>query len=271
MLALAAVGYLVFVFLEATAQLERQDRQLDEQQELIDQKQTFGAAMASLVEVTEEFDGVLAASVVPVDQYRHLIVKAWAHRWDASALDRDIADARAAEDELLEVLAAAEVEASTNVSGTVNESVIDRLGAGFVATAFDDADSLCESDVLGCVHGANPLIVHFDAADNAQPYLTDWLRTGLAYHEFAHVLQFTNPEPTETALEFFDGDAETMADCFALTYLDGWTLDHRIWVSSYEYWDVSMGYGYTCNATQKQAVRDWYGDLGFEPGPISHE
>ena len=99
--------------------------------------------------------------------------------------------------------------------------------------------------------------------------MTDWLRTGIAYHEFAHVLQFTNPGPTDTALESFDGDTETMADCFALTYLDGWTLDHTIWINRYRYWEVSIGYGYTCNETQRQVVRDWYGQLGFQSRPIT--
>ena len=51
--------------------------------------------------------------------------------------------------------------------------------------------------------------------------MNDWLRTGLAYHEYAHVLQFNNPEQTETAVESFGGDWETMADCYALTFLPG--------------------------------------------------
>ena len=70
-------------------------------------------------------------------------------------------------------------------------------------------------------------------------------------------------------LEAFGGDSETMADCFALTYLDGWTLDHEIWVSPTQYWDVSIGYGYTCNETQKQAVRDWYASSGSASSAIS--
>jgi hypothetical protein len=60
-----------------------------------------------------------------------------------------------------------------------------------------------------------------------------------------------------------------MADCFALTYLDGWTLDHRVYVSDYEYWDVSIGYGYTCDESQRQVIRDWYAQLGPQLGEIS--
>ncbi len=68
----------------------------------------------------------------------------------------------------------------------------------------------------------------------SQPWMTDFIQTGIAYHEFAHVLQFTNPEATDAAVAAFGGDVETMADCYSLTYLLGWTLDHTVWVSSFE-------------------------------------
>jgi hypothetical protein len=99
--------------------------------------------------------------------------------------------------------------------------------------------------------------------------MTEWLRTGVAYHEFAHVLQMMNPAPTEQALEHFAGDDETMADCFALTYLDGWTLEHRVWINRHDYWDIDIGYGHVCDDAQKQAVQDWYGTLGFQLEPIT--
>src|SRR5690606_31126204 len=105
--------------------------------------------------------------------------------------------------------------------------------------------------------------------DTTQPWMTDFIRTGLSYHEFAHVLQFTNPQQTETALEAFKGDHERMADCFALTYLKGWKLDHQVWINDYQYYDVSVGYGYTCNSTQRTAIREWYESLPFQSRPIS--
>ena len=79
----------------------------------------------------------------------------------------------------------------------------------------------------------------------------------------------TNPEQTELALEAFSGDDETMADCYALTYLDGWTLEHKVWITSYSWWDVNVGYGYTCDDTQRQAIVTWYDSLGFTAAPIS--
>jgi hypothetical protein len=225
--------------------------------------------MQGLMSTASGFDGVLMTSLVPLDHYQAVASRAWVHRWDPDALDRDIAEILTAADDLDALRAAANTQATTNSTGTTYETVIDQLGGGFVASVIDDADALCEDDVLACVSSDDPYTVHFDATDSELPYMTDWLRTGLAYHEFAHVLQMTNPEPTETARTFFDGNVETMADCFALTYLDGWTLDHRIWANKYQYWDVSIGYGHVCDDTQRQAVRDWYQQLGVEVRPIS--
>lgn len=268
----AALGLLAFGYIQLTNAndlIEQQDRELQQQRDLIDKKETFSAAMQSLQNKAAEFDGVRLTAVVPVDEYQILASQAWAHRWNSFELDGDIAEAQAAEQHLVDLLAAASTQATTNVTGTTNEAVIDSLGGGFVASVVDDADTLCESDVLACVVSSDPYTVHFDAADTTLPYMNDWLRTGLAYHEFAHSLQMTNPGPTAIALESFGGDSETMADCFALTYLNGWTLDHKIFVSSNEYWQVSIGYGYTCNDAQKQVIRDWYEPLGFHAQPIT--
>lgn len=262
---LATLGVLALSLLR----LDEARTEIEEQRELIDKKETFSAAMQELVAKASELDGVLFGSIVPHSAHVSLANRGWDHRWNSDALDRDTADVRKATEQLETVLAGARDQAATNATGTTYEAVIDQLGGGYVATAIDDADGLCETDVLGCVISSDPYTVHFDAKDTSLPYMTDWLRTGLAYHEFAHVLQMTNPAATNTAVEAFGGDSETMADCFALTYLDGWTLDHTIWVSDFEYWEVSMGYGYTCDETQRQAVRDWYGELGFHAEPIA--
>lgn len=271
--ALAAVigtlAYYLIQLSEANDLIDEQQQQLEEQGDLLDRKETFGAAMETLLSTAQEFDGVLMASIVPTETYERMARQAWVHRWDATAVDRDIENVVEATAELEDLLAAASIEASTNVTGTVFETATDQLGVGFVASLLDDADTFCGDDVLACVSSEDPYIVHFDAADNTVPYMTDFLRTGIAYHEFAHVLQITNPVVTKTALDAFGGDDENMADCFALTYLDGWKLHHRVWVSSYQYWEVDIGYGYTCNEPQKQVIRDWYGQLGYTTAPIS--
>jgi hypothetical protein len=242
---------------------------IDQQKDLIDKKETFSAAMQKLTETANEFDGVLFKDIVPQSRLQGLADRGWEHRLSGAALDVDTNEVRSTTDELAEILATAKEQAATNSSGTKYEAVIDSLGSGFVTAVVDDADTLCEDDVLGCVLSDDPYTVHFDAADSKLPYMTNWLRTGLAYHEFAHVLQLTNPEATETALEAFKGDEEKMADCYALTFLKGWTLDHTIWVSDVEYWEVSIGYGYTCNSSQRQVVRDWVEQVGYSSAPIS--
>lgn len=243
-------------------ELRDKDRELEEQRELIDRKETFGAAIGELLGEVAAYEGIPLDSLIPWDDYQSLTLQAWSGRWDAEALDESIAAVRRSREALVAAREAAEADASVNVSGSVYEATFDRLGLGFVDWRLDDADALCGGDVLACVISTEPRVVHIDAADDAHPSMTDWIRTGIAYHEFAHVLQFANPAPTYIALKAFDGDDEVMADCFALTYLDGWTLDHRVWVSSNEYWDLSVGYGHTCDASQQQAVREWRESLG---------
>ena len=271
---IAACVFLVLYFLQlndANDRIADQEQKIKEQQELIDKKETFGAAMEGLLDTADQLDGTLFGTLVPTSSYQLTATRAWTHRWEADELDADIEKVAEANDELDALIASAATEASTNTTGSVYESVIDQLGTGYVSSLLYDADTFCESDVLACVDPADPYVVHFDLADNNTEYTNDVIRTGVAYHEFAHVLQITNPEATSEALTAFSGNDETMADCFALTYLPGWKLDHRIWVSSYSYWDVSVGYGYTCNESQRQVVRDWYAKLGYTPAPISQE
>lgn len=272
-IALAAAGatltYYLIRLAEANAVIEKQQKQIEEQTDLLDQKETFGAAMGNLLDTAREFDGVLMASIVPTDDYRRFARQAWVHRWDADAVKRDTANVVDAETELQELLTDANEQASTNETGSAFESTTDKLGRGFVASLLENADKFCGRDVLACVSSSDPYVVHFDAGDNAKPYMTDWLRKGIAYHEFAHVLQATNPVATKRALDSFDGNDETMADCFTLTYLKGWKLHQRIWVNSYQYWEVDIGYGYTCTASQKQVIREWYGQLGYTTGTLS--
>ena len=276
---LATGGFLAFYLFQldqANAVIERrddtidkQDRTIEEQEDLIDKKETFGDAMADVLGTASKFNGTVVGDVVQADSITWVADKAWSHRWDADQLDNDIAEAKDIADELDALLLEAEAQAASNTTGSAYETTIDLLGGGLVSSVIDDADTFCSRDVIACVSSVDPRLVHFDAADHALPYMTDWLRTGIAYHEFAHVLQFTHPEETTIALESFSGDEETMADCFALTYLDGWTLDHTVWVSSREYWEVSLGYGYTCDGTQKQAVRNWYDSLVYTVEPVT--
>ena len=259
-LALIAVGVLFWL---AYQRLQDALIVIEDQKEVIDEKENFSAAMTELLGSAAQFEGQKVGSLVNPDQFDVLASRAYAQRHDASALARIADDVRATKTTLDEKFAAAAEQRANNASGTTYESVIDSLGGGFVTTSVDDADSLCESDVLGCVTSDNPLVVHIDAADVSLPYMTEFIQQGVAYHEFAHVLQETNPAETDVALVAFSGDRETMADCYALTYLDGWTLHHTVPINNFEYYEVDIGYGYTCDETQRQAIIDWYESLGF--------
>jgi hypothetical protein len=216
-----------------------------------------------------KFDGLPMGSVVDIPTYQAIADRAWVSRWDASEVKFEATQVKRAQGKLDDLLAAATTEATSNNTGTASESTIDQLGHGFVRSVLEDIGTLCGGEALACVFDNDPYTVHFNTASNNEPWMTDFIRTAMAYHEFAHVLQFTNPEPTTTAVDAFGGDVETMADCFALTYVPGWSLDQRVFVNSYEYYDVSLGYGYTCNDDQKQVIRNWYEHLPIKEKPIS--
>lgn len=247
---------------EQQQEIDDQRRELDEQRELIEQKETFGAAMNRLLDGVEPLIGLPFATLVPWTEYDVLASRAWANRWDADALAADIARADELAAELEAKKAAALAQVSSNASGTTWETALDQLGSGWVTASFEGAAAVC-GDALACVLGADPYTVHIAHSDPTDDSMTDWIRTGVAYHEFAHVLQGANPDRTATAVVAFDGDHETMADCYALTFLDGWTLDHEVWIDSSSYWKVNVGYGYTCNDSQRQVIRDWVGGLGI--------
>ncbi|MEP6481561.1 MAG: hypothetical protein ABJA94_06085 [Rhodoglobus sp.] len=270
----AATAVLVVGFLQlkdANARILEQRHKIEEQQKLIDKKQTFDAAMQQLMKSAHKFDGIPMADIVPVDDYQAIATRAWVQRESPDNVTYEIEQVKNAQNKLDTLLADASAQAGTNTTGTAFETAIDQLGRGFVTSSIDDVRAICDVAVeaLACVSSTDPYTVNFDATDNSLPWMTDFVRTGVAYHEFAHVLQFTNPKVTEPALQAFGGDPETMADCFALTYVPGWTLDQQIFVSSYSYYDVSIGYGYTCNADQMQVIRNWNQQVGFQLQPIS--
>jgi len=254
---------------EAQELIGNQNEQIEQQEEIIDEKEVFSSAMTELMATARQFEGLPYSDIVPLDLYESLAGRGWDHRWNVESLARDTVEVQGETAALQAKLAAAQEQAASNASGTNYESVIDQLGAGYVTSAMDDADGLCESDVLGCVMWSDPYTVHFDYADGYHESMNDWIRTGVAYHEYAHVLQGTNPEQTEVAVEAFGGDYETMADCYVFTYLPGWTLDHTVWVSDFMYWEVSVGYGYVCDEGQRQAIRDWNDSLPLTIEPIS--
>lgn len=268
---LAALGGGAFLYTQlerANESIERQNQELRQQRELIDKKETFGDAMSELMGVVAQYSGVRVGELVDLDHYQTLADSAYLNRRQGDRLDIATDRVREATAELQERLETAAAEGSGNASGSAYEAVLDQLGDGFVTARLTGSDG-CNVEAMACVWGGDPYLVTFIDSEISPAHITDWIVTGIAYHEFAHVLQFTHPGPTAVAAEAFDGDWETMADCFALTYLDGWSLEHTVWVSSFQYWEVEVGYGYTCHDDQRQVIRAWYEQLAFQPRPIS--
>ncbi len=272
-LGLITVGIILILSLirlgEAQELIGDQKEQIQEQEDVIEEKESFSSAMNELMATAHLFDGLPYGDIVPLDRYQNLATGAWEHRWDPATVALDTVEVQAETADLNAVLTAAQEQAATNASGTNYETVIDQLGSGYVTSAFDDPDTLCESDVLGCVMWDDPYTIHFDQADGYHESMNDWIRTGVAYHEYAHVLQGTNLDESDLAAEAFGGDWETMADCYVFTYLPGWTLDHTVFVGDGSYWEVSVGYGYTCNESQRQSIRDWVASIGVQVDTIT--
>jgi hypothetical protein len=268
-----AIGGLGFVWVatqlqEARTQISDQQRQisdqqrrLDEQQEMIDRKEQFGAAMGDLYATVDPLVGLPYSTIVPWYRVEDLADRAWIHRRNPAALDQDVADLTRLTSEISARSAGVADQAASNASGTVWETTLDRLGRGWVSTVVDES-APCGTTALACVSSTAPFTVHVQADSQTDPTVTDWIRTGAAYHEYAHVLQLTNPQPTADALAAFGGDVETMADCYALTFLDGWSLAHEVAIDEFSYYEVDVGYGYTCDAGQRQVIRDWVDRLG---------
>ncbi|GAA2444695.1 hypothetical protein [Agromyces soli] len=267
----AVAGWLYVQLGDASDRIVEQNQELEEQRELIEKKEVFGAAMTRLHEGVVPLEGLPFTALADWERYQSIATSGWFHRWDADALDTDIARAEQAAEQLESLHAAAAAEAATNASGSAWEATLDRLGRGYVTTRIERGDTPCGAEALACVSSNEPTIVRVSAGQDAAESMTDWLRTGVAYHEFAHTLQNLNPEAGEAAAQAFGGDYETMADCYSLTFLDGWTLDHEIWTSDTTYWEVSIGYGYTCTESQRQVIRDWNAQLPVVIQPITQD
>lgn len=146
-----------------------------------------------------------------------------------------------------------------NASGTLSERLVDEAGNGFIDLRWDAATSCEKADepdrrTLGCVKGGSPLVVHLDSQVDAGG---EWLTRMLVAHELAHVYQnadaarFDDHEGDADRLVekgLFQGSREKMADCYALTYYDQWTLEYDRGV---------LGYGYVCTASERTAIRQW--------------
>lgn len=275
-LALGVLAWLVVAVVQLRDVVERQSDQLQQQDEeigdlndLLDQKQEFAAAMSEFLATVRDLEGVPMATLVPYDEAQQLAGHAWTARRSPGAASVSAERVRELTAALRDAEADAQAQRNANATGTLSEGILDDIGRGYARLSLDGADDLCKEDVVGCVTSDDPYVVHLDADNLEHPSMDDWSRRFVTLHEFAHVLQFTNPEATAAAETAFGGDWEFMADCYALRALDAWSLSRRVWVSSFEYWETELGYGRVCDSDQRAVIGDWLGQVGVHARPVA--
>ncbi|MFF7291248.1 hypothetical protein ACFY9N_01810 [Microbacterium sp. NPDC008134] len=213
---------------------------------------------ARIDELSYEFDGSPVAWLVADFE--------WLFRQDEKMADPDLneytAQTIAAQTktfrEGLEVSVAEAQARRTNASGSVTEGIVDAAGKGFVDIQWDAATA-CRADdrenwrTTGCITKEDSLTVHL----LPESELGEWASKFTVVHELAHVYQradnasyLENDGDYKALLEqgLFQGSEEVMADCFALTYYDLWTLDND---------GSTTGYGYVCQENERQEIREW--------------
>lgn len=166
--------------------------------------------------------------------------------------------ARQRREQLERQVAAAKVRRA-NKSGSVSEGLVDSAGNGFIDIRWDAA-KVCgkptskTGQTVGCVKGSDPLTVHLLPESG---FSDDWDLRMTVVHELAHVYQRADDRSSSgsesradrlVARGLFQKSDEKMADCYALTYYNEWSLSRN---------GYRIGYGYVCNASERQAIRSW--------------
>jgi hypothetical protein len=159
----------------------------------------------------------------------------------------------------LEVAVATARDRRVNASGTLTEQLVDEAGDGFIDVRWDAVEACGTGDgSIGCTMRSDPLTIHL-ASELELP--GDWQKRMVVTHELAHVYQAADAARFDDgssaadrllASGLFQGSNEKMADCYSLTVLDEWSLRQG---------NVTLGYGYVCDATERQAIRDWAAEL----------
>lgn len=158
----------------------------------------------------------------------------------------------------LETVVAAAQQRRTNASGTASEALVDQAGNGYIDIAWDAAqecnDPSSEESAIGCAEGGSSPVVHIMGESDFPSALAV---EHVVLHELAHVYQRADAARFDdqsgeagrlTAQGLFNGSDESFADCYALTYQNLWSLDFGEWI---------YGYGYVCNDSERQAMREW--------------
>lgn len=247
----------------AKTQTQTVEQEKEELQKQVDAKETFGAVTKELFGLMHTFDGMPYKEYFPTEEADKLIQDAYVYRSEPDYVAVSTQQMQSYVNELKTLRSEMDNEKGSNSSGDVTEGKIDELSGGMTRSSYYmPPENPCEGEASACVWSNEPRVVHFNldafnyALEARGSSFTEWWKTGVAYHEFAHVLQNINPNETDQVTAVFNNDWELMADCFAGVY---WGGDEMI----------SYSYNRGCTGTQKQVVKEWYSSLTFATPSIS--
>lgn len=224
----------------------------------------FDAERTMYYELVEQLEGNPVAPLVTQVRAFERLETSIASPTITSAYAAELAErAKTAREELAQRIADAATR-STNASGSVTEALVDEAGAGFIDITWDAGTQCATSPradegrvTIGCVT-SNPPAVHI-APENELPGDTGMRMTVL--HELTHLYHRADSDahpdgisPYRQLIEqgYFQGSSEVMADCYALTYLNQWTLTFE---------NRTMGYGYVCGDEERSLIRSWAAEI----------
>lgn len=223
----------------------------------------FEAEREAYYELVAQLDGNPAAPLVThEDVFRRYEERAASEGLTSFSAETLAQQARELREQLQQSIAEAE-KRRVNNSGTLTEDIVDQAGEGFIDIRWDAASACPSSDEEGwrtsaCVTKEDSLTVRLLPE---KEFSSDWEKRMLVVHELAHVYQRADGTRFEdrnghadrlVEQGLFQGDLEKMADCYALTYHDEWSLSRG---------DVEIGYGYVCGESERKAIREWAADV----------
>ncbi|WP_344358379.1 hypothetical protein [Brachybacterium phenoliresistens] len=219
----------------------------------------FDAERERYYELVAELEGNPAAPLVTLPgQYARLEDRAASVGTNEFSAQTVAQEAQRRREDLEQHVDAA-ADRAANSSGSLSEGLVDEAGDGLIDIRWD-ADAVCAQSeregwtTFGCVLGADALTVHLQPEDS---FTGEWDIQMTVQHELAHVYQRADrarfddgSSEYDELLEqgLFQGSVELMADCYALTYYDEWTLETD---------SVEVGYGYVCDESERDAIREW--------------
>lgn len=272
LLALATAGWLYVQNSMLNTQLVnlQQEKEIKEEelQRKLDAKETFSATTTQLLEELNYFTGMPVKEKFAVAYYQQMVTDAYLYRDDIAAVNGLTSQMKIEIEKIQTLKTQMDQNKTSNVTNSPLETTADALSNGYAEIVFytmatpecQDTNINESSVVAACVWNTKPqtIYVNTDVMNRTVNQENNgWYYQGVVYHEYAHVLQYTNPETTATYLPSFDNDSEKQADCFADAY----------YASNFSEYSYNKG----CTVEQVNKVQEWYETLKFQPITLTQQ